>query len=120
MNTLNLPKNLGALVCLALGLLSVTAASATAASPVFLCASKTAEGAVKSGGSDGACKATYVKVALPSTEAEQRTLLEVLPHVKYVESGVGGKPTSQFSASTSRWSQAPGERMRSSTARATS
>jgi hypothetical protein len=40
---------------------------------------------------------TYDKVALPCEEAEQQKLLSILPYVKYVASGVGGKPTVQVS-----------------------
>src|SRR5207248_1937662 len=36
-------------------------------------------------------------VALPASSSEQQTLLSILPHIKYEASGVGGKPTIQFS-----------------------
>jgi hypothetical protein len=42
-------------------------------------------------------KVVYVPVALPKEAAEQQKLLSILPHVKYEEKGVGGKPTIQFS-----------------------
>jgi hypothetical protein len=65
--------------------------------PIFLCVAETAGGAVKSGGAEGTCRAKYARVALPSTDAEQEKLLAVLPHVKFIGYGVGGKPTIQFS-----------------------
>ncbi len=71
------------------------------ASPIYLCLTEKA-GAAKSGGVEGKCPlptatVKYAKVALPKEESEQQTLLSILPHVKYVASGVGGKPTIQFS-----------------------
>jgi hypothetical protein len=81
----------------AAGLVAVMATGAMAASPVYLCIAEKAGGAVKSGGLSGSCKAKYTKVALPSEEAEQQKLLSILPYVKYAPSGVGGKPTIQFS-----------------------
>lgn len=75
--------------------------SAWGASTIYLCLAEKA-GPAKSGGAEGKCpkataKTTYAKVALPEDEAAQQTLLSILPHVKYAESGVGGKPTIQFS-----------------------
>ena len=86
---------------LAIGLL-LTASGALAASPIYLCINEKAGGAVKSGGAEGKCplpteKVKYTKVALPREASEQQTLLSILSHAKYVESGVGGKPTIQFS-----------------------
>jgi hypothetical protein len=87
--------------CLAIGLLGVMSSGVAAASPIYLCLTEKA-GAAKSGGVEGKCpaptaKVKYAKVALPKEEAEQQTLLSILPHVKYLASGVGGKPTIQFS-----------------------
>jgi hypothetical protein len=80
----------------------VMASAASAASPIYLCINEKAGGAVKSGGAEGKCplpteKVKYTKVALPREESEQQTLLSILSHAKYVASGVGGKPTIQFS-----------------------
>ena len=88
--------------CIALGLLAVAASGAMAASPIFLCIGTKAGQGVKSGGTEGKCplpteKVTFNKVALPSEESEQQKLLAILPYIKYVASGVGGKPTIQFS-----------------------
>jgi hypothetical protein len=71
------------------------------ASTIYLCLAEKA-GPAKSGGIEGKCpkattKVMYARLALPKEEATQQTLLAILPHVKYVESGVGGKPTIQFS-----------------------
>jgi hypothetical protein len=82
-------------------LLAATAGSAMAASPIYLCLSEKA-GVAKSGGVEGKCpaptaKVKYAKVALPGAESEQQTLLAILPYIKYVASGVGGKPTIQVS-----------------------
>lgn len=73
----------------------------SAASSIYLCLTEKA-GAAKSGGVEGKCPAptktaTYAKLALPKEESEQQTLLSILPHIKYIASGVGGKPTIEFS-----------------------
>jgi hypothetical protein len=86
-----------------LALMAVLAASASAGGVINLCIGSKAGQGVKSGGEGaGKCpapteKITYDKVALPKEEAEQQTLLSILAHAKYVASGVGGKPTIQFS-----------------------
>jgi hypothetical protein len=90
---------LSGLVLLAFSALATS--SAWGASTIYLCLSEKA-GAAKSGGVEGKCPAptktvTYARVALPKEEAEQQKLLAILPHIKYVEAGVGGKPTIQFS-----------------------
>jgi hypothetical protein len=94
-------RNVAVAACVAIGLL-LTASGALAASPIYLCINEKAGGGVKSGGVEGKCplpteKVKYTKVALPREESEQKTLLAILSHAKYVESGVGGKPTIQFS-----------------------
>ncbi len=85
--------------CAAVGLLAL--AGAASAAPIYLCLAEKA-GTAKSGGLEGKCplptaKVKYAKVALPSEESEQQKLLAILPYIKYVGSGVGGKPTIQFS-----------------------
>jgi hypothetical protein len=82
--------------CVAMGLL-LPVSGALATPPIYLCVAEKVGGAVKSGGTVGTCKAKFTKVALPSEEAEQQKLLSILPYVKYVASGVDGKPTIQFS-----------------------
>jgi trimeric autotransporter adhesin len=87
---------------LAMGLPLLTASGAFAASSISLCVGEKAGQGVKSGGTTGICpkpteKVKYTKVALPSEESEQQKLLAILPYIKYVASGVGGKPTIQFS-----------------------
>jgi hypothetical protein len=90
----------GAGVVLAVMFLTIMG-SAWGASTIYLCLAEKA-GPAKSGGVEGKCpnptaKVTYAKVALPEEEAAQQTLLAILSHVQYSESGVGGKPTIQFS-----------------------
>jgi hypothetical protein len=97
MRTFTAVRGMAAAVGSALALVLLIASGALAASPIYLCIAEKAGGAVKSGGTSGTCKANYTKVALPSEETEQQKLLSILPHMKYVASGVGGKPTIQFS-----------------------
>jgi hypothetical protein len=62
---------------------------------VSLCVSS-GEGAAittPTGGSCGSGKA----VELPAAPAEQKTLISILPHIKYVSSGVDSQPVIQFS-----------------------
>jgi trimeric autotransporter adhesin len=63
------------------------------ASSVSLCVSSTAGQPVTS----GACSSGGTTVKLPASAADQNTLLSVLPHMSFVSSGVGGKPTIRFS-----------------------
>src|SRR5207248_1434952 len=81
-------------------------ANAWGASSIYLCIGEKAGQGVKSGGTTppGKCpaltekqKVVYAPVALPKDPAEQEKLLSILPHMKYVESGVGGRPTVEFS-----------------------
>ena len=88
----------------AASLLAVTAGGAMAASSIYLCIGEKAGQGVKSGGTTGTCpavtekqKVVYVPVALPKEAAEQQTLLSILSHAKFIESGIGGKPTIRFS-----------------------
>jgi hypothetical protein len=63
-----------------------------------LCVKNAANGAVKGPTTVGGtkCAAGYNKIELPSA-TELEVLDKVLAHIKYIESGVGGKPTVQFS-----------------------
>lgn len=63
----------------------------------YICVGEEAGSAVTSGGSTGTCKAKETSVALPSAKTDQETLLSILPHIKYEEKGVAGKPTIRFS-----------------------
>jgi hypothetical protein len=90
-------------VVLATALLT-TVASAWAEAPTTICVPEHASSQVLSTNTKGECPSkviskTTVKYkveALPGT-AELEKLDKLLPHVSYVESGVGGKPTIQFS-----------------------
>jgi hypothetical protein len=90
-------RNAAVVVCVAVGLLAVVASGAWGAATV-LCMKNANNGAMKGptvpGGSE--CKAGFNKITLPSSE-ELEVLNKVMPHVKYQEKGVGGKPTIQVS-----------------------
>src|SRR5438132_4574340 len=90
-------RGMGAAAGVAISLLPAMASGAIAASPVFICVGEKTGSEVTSGGAKGSCRPKEKLVALPSESAEQQTLLSILPHIKYVASGVGGKPTIQFS-----------------------
>jgi hypothetical protein len=106
MKALKALRGVGAAACLAVSLLAAMASGALAASSIYLCIGEKAGQGVKSGGTTapGTCpkltekqKVVYIPVALPKEAAEQERLLSILPHIKYEASGVGGKPTIQFS-----------------------
>ncbi len=65
----------------------------------WLCVPKTAGKAVTSGGTakEAKCEAENTAVEQPSA-AEQATLLSILPYIKFLASGIGGKPTIQLDA----------------------
>ena len=66
------------------------------ASSVSLCVPSRAGQAVTSGGpSPGRCNAG-TKVALPAGNADQQTLISILPYIKFVPSGIAAKPTIKF------------------------
>lgn len=75
----------------------VVAQGALADSSVSLCVPSTAGQAIVSGGSIGTCSSGQTPVSLPSSSAEQQTLLSILPHMSLNPSGVAGKPTIRFS-----------------------
>jgi hypothetical protein len=97
MSTFKALRGVAVAACLAMSLLLLMVGGAMAASPVYLCIQEKAGSPVTSGGTKGSCKPKEKSVALPSESAEQQTLLSILPHIKYVASGVGGKPTIQVS-----------------------
>lgn len=63
----------------------------SASAGTFLCVPATA-GAVTSGGTTGSC-GTSTPIELPTSRADQQTLLSVLPYLSFNAAGVGGKPT---------------------------
>jgi hypothetical protein len=77
--------------------------AAWAEAPTTICVPERASSQVLSTNAKGECPAKviskttvkYKAEALPGS-AELEKLDKVLPHIKYVESGVGGKPTIQF------------------------
>jgi hypothetical protein len=89
-------RAIGVGACVAVGL-SAPVDRASAATTT-LCVKDGANGAVKGptvvGGNT--CKPGYNVVTLPGA-AELAVLEKILPHMNYVESGVAGKPTIQFS-----------------------
>jgi hypothetical protein len=100
------PRGAALATCVAASLALLTASGAMAASSIYLCIGEKSGQGVKSGGTTapGTCpkvtekqKVVYVPVSLPKEAAEQEKLLSLLPHIKYEASGVGGKPTIQFS-----------------------
>jgi hypothetical protein len=80
------------------------AAPSWAEAPTTICVPEAASTSVLSTNTKGECPSTkagkttvkYKAAALPGP-AELEKLDKILPHVSYVESGVGGKPTIQFS-----------------------
>jgi hypothetical protein len=102
-------------VCMAAGLLLVSAAGAFAAGGVSLCIPE-AENSATVTPTKGACPAKYKLTELGAegkegkagkegkegtfaglTTAEKETLLAVLPYIKFVKEGIDKKPTIQFS-----------------------
>jgi hypothetical protein len=84
--------------------LAFMAAPSWAEAPATICVPEAASSSVLSTNAKGECPSTkagkttvkYKTEALPGL-AELEQLDKLLPHVSYVESGVGGKPTIQFS-----------------------
>jgi hypothetical protein len=64
---------------------------------VSLCVPSTPNKAVNSASSTGTCASGSAAVALPTSHAEQQTLISILPDISFQSSGIGGKPTIQFS-----------------------
>jgi hypothetical protein len=89
-------KRLG-LACVVLAVAFLTMlGSAWADTSTTICVPERAGQPVVSGTNEGKCaKANYSAVVLPA--GGLATLNKILPHVNYIESGIGGKPTLQFS-----------------------
>src|ERR1700753_3533584 len=81
--------------CAMLGLLASAADTALAAN-LQVCVPEAAGAAVVTPKASGSCKPAYTKTKL-LPEAEAQALETILPYVKYVAAGVGGKPTIQIS-----------------------
>ncbi len=77
--------------------LLVGAGAAWAGAGTWICVPEAAGAAVTSGGSEGACGGKTTPVELPPP-SEMATLNNLLPHVKYVATGIDGKPTIRFAA----------------------
>src|SRR4051794_36338713 len=65
-------------------------AQVAAGASVSLCVPSGAAGQTVT---SGACSSGGTTVALPSSSADQQTLISVLPYIKFTAAGVGGKPT---------------------------
>ncbi len=87
---------LGIMGAIAAALMIVGAAPAWAESSTWICVPETTGATVTSGGSEGKCEAKTTAVELPPA-AEMTTLNSILPHMQYIASGIGGKPTIKFS-----------------------
>jgi hypothetical protein len=81
-------------VVLALGFLTIVGSAPASTLCLQLKANGSLKGPTTVGGNT--CKAGYEKIELPPP-AQLETLNKILPHTKYEESGVAGKPTIQFS-----------------------
>jgi hypothetical protein len=94
MRALKAVRVVGLAGCLAVGLLALMASGAAAATLKVCVPEKEATAVVTQ--KAGICKAKYTATSL-LPETEQQKLQTILPYIKYVASGVGGKPTIQFS-----------------------
>ncbi len=86
-----------------LGLAGVALVAACLAAPsiaqaanIYLCVSTTAGATVTSGGTTSGKCGTNKEVQLPEGKSEQETLINILPNIKYVASGIDSKPTIRF------------------------
>ena len=111
MEAIKTVRRAGVAVCVGLGCSLLMAGSAAAAGGTKMCVPKK-EGKPLVTPTKGACKKGYTLTELgaqgkpgkegpegksPISDEEAATLKAVLPYIKYVASGVGGKPTIQFS-----------------------
>jgi hypothetical protein len=76
--------------------LATVAVAAPAQAGTFICVPPQAGVAVVSGGPNGTCDSVSTPVQLPTAAADQQTLMDILPYIKYAKSGVGEKPTIYF------------------------
>jgi hypothetical protein len=93
-------RRVGAPAVVSLMLFLALVATAGAEAPIKLCIPETPSRTVIVPNAKGECVNTktvkYNTVQFPGA-GELETLIRILPHVTYVESGVAGKPTIQFS-----------------------
>jgi hypothetical protein len=66
------------------------------AGSVSFCVPSKPHSAVTSTSSAGTCATGSAAVTLPASSSQQHTLLSILPDISFQASGVGGKPTVQF------------------------
>lgn len=79
-----------------IAILSILVFASSASANIGLCIPSTASADVKTPESGGACKvAGATKIELPGA-TELTTLDALLPHMSYIASGIGGKPTIRF------------------------
>jgi hypothetical protein len=76
--------------------LTLGVVSAGADTPATVCLPAAPSKPVLSTNAKGACEPKYRVVQLPGS-SELEALARILPHVRYVATGVAGKPTIQFS-----------------------
>jgi hypothetical protein len=74
-------------------LAALAVAAPAAQADTYLCVPATAGAAVTSGGSSGTCATGSSAVQMPSSAADQQTLISVLPYLSFNAAGIGGKPT---------------------------
>jgi hypothetical protein len=78
-------------------IMAATAGSAGAAQAgTYICVPPQAGVAVVSGGPNGTCDSVSTPVQLPSSAADQKTLIDALPYMSFQASGIGSKPTITF------------------------
>src|SRR5215208_1709651 len=73
--------------------LTTVAVAAPAQAGTFICVPPQAGVAVVSGGPNGTCDSVSTPVQLPTAAADQQTLMDILPYIKYRQAGDGDKPT---------------------------
>jgi hypothetical protein len=88
-----MPKTRTTIVSLAAAFAAINAAPANAGQ--WMCIPDAAGAAVTSGGPTGSCNAGS-PVKVPASAADQQTLIDLLPYVKFQAAGIGGKPTVMF------------------------
>jgi hypothetical protein len=76
--------------------LATVAVAAPAQAGTFICVPPQAGVAVVSGGPNGTCDSVSTPVQLPTAAADQQTLIDILPYVKFAKTGIGSKPTIYF------------------------
>jgi len=88
-----MPRTRTTIVSLAAAFAAINAAPASAGQ--WMCIPDAAGAAVTSGGSIGSCNAGS-PVKVPASSADQQTLIDLLPYMKFKSAGIGNKPTVVF------------------------